>query len=113
MSIDQQIEPIDRLLDKRAPFKPNTTPIFAAAQCLLDDVSDTCQCGHRRLVAKMMGAIREEIPPENFRRNVSFATIISFTRAASFGIATGRQGSIKIEVGLHREQASKPFIRDA
>ena len=113
MSVDQQIEPIDRLLDKRAPFKPNPAQIVAAAERLLHDIGDPRQCRHRRLVAEITGTVGKEIRAANFRWNVSLANVGSLTESASLGIAAGWQSSIKIEVRFRRKQTADAFVRNS
>ena len=73
--VDQQVEPVDRLFDVRAPLQPDRAGVLATGQGALHHVGHLSQHRSRWLSQEPEGPVGKEIHAKGLRRDVASAHV--------------------------------------
>ena len=60
--VDQKVQPVNGLLNIRAPFQPYATNVFTAPHRLLYGIRQASEVAHGRIPAEMGRLVDEKIP---------------------------------------------------
>src|SRR3954468_23274704 len=111
--IEQQVEPVERLLDARTALRPDRAGIGAAGERGLHDVDDPRQAKPGRMLAEMWGTVREEILAERLGRNVALADIGALAGPQPLLVAGRRQDAEEVDLGIGGHEIAGAVLADA
>src|SRR5262249_18932015 len=70
-AVDQQVEPVARLLQVGATIQPDAARVLAVAQRVLDNVRQTSQGGAGGMANEVVRLVREELLAKSLRRDIA------------------------------------------
>ena len=118
--VDEKIEPVDRLLDPRAPLGPDRAVVFAARQDALHRVGRARQARPRHRGGQMHRLVREEIGAAPLRRDIAGASggasgdggVGAPVGRQPLRVTRGRQDPVEVDLGLGGDQVAGPVVAD-
>src|SRR5262249_7548206 len=102
--VDQQVEPVDRLFDVRAPLQPDGPPVLPPRQGMLYRIGHPSYSRARRLVKEPQGPVGKEVHTKGLRWDVATPYICPLGDRQSLRVAPGRGSPIERKVGPGGEQ---------
>src|SRR3954453_22185913 len=111
--IEQQVEPVERLLEARTALRTDRTGIGAGGERGLHYVDDPRQAKPGRMLAEMWGTVREEILAERLGRNVALADIGALAGRQPLLVPGRRQDAEEVDLGIGRHEIAGAVLADA
>ena len=108
--VEQQIEPVDRLLDARRALRPHRADIVAVVEHALHRIDDARERRTRRHRADVIRLVREEVVAARFRRDIALADILALGGRQTLGVTGRRHDAIEVDVRARRDQVAETFL---
>src|SRR5438093_5763488 len=110
--VDQEIEPVDRLLDARTALCPDRPGVIPRGEHALHGIGDTRERRPRRRRPEVIGPVRKEVAPAHLGGDVALADVGPELRREPLRVAGRRYHTVAVDLRAPGDQVADPLLPD-